>query len=286
MKITIALLAFLPLAAAPVAVAAPAAVATIEAPALRARFNAAVDALRVKAEARNATRADYQRVIDEYKAAAAGYEVPAPMVFTGDRLLARIGDLEVMAQSKMYELLELDILKDAAIDAELEYILTRIKTGVAASRQPSRTDWDAVMATLTARAEAAKSWNPEIDAIIGRLRAEIDALMMKSKAGPLVEKDLGTAVDIVKEVRLSNVVARLEKRGLEKVAIDSDFKDVSDAAKRVPLPTAESAELVKKVDAKLEELKAAVKAGTITREQFASLREMLMIRARAAASPK
>ncbi len=286
MKITIALLAFLPLAAAPVAVAAPAAVATIEAPALRARFNAAVDALRVKAEARNATRADYQRVIDEYKAAAAGYEVPAPMVFTGDRLLARIGDLEVMAQSKMYELLELDILKDAAIDAELEYILTRIKTGVAASRQPSRTDWDAVMATLTARAEAAKSWNPEIDAIIGRLRAEIDALMMKSKAGPLVEKDLGTAVDIVKEVRLSNVVARLEKRGLEKVAIDSDFKDVSDAAKRVPLPTAESAELVKKVDAKLEELKAAVKAGRITREQFASLREMLMIRARAAASPK
>jgi len=286
MKITIALLAFLPLAAAPVAVAAPAAVATIEAPALRARFNAAVDALRVKAEARNATRADYQRVIDEYKAAAAGYEVPAPMVFTGDRLLARIGDLEVMAQSKMYELLELDILKDAAIDAELEYILTRIKTGVAASRQPSRTDWDAVMATLTARAEAAKSWNPEIDAIIGRLRAEIDALMMKSKAGPLVEKDLGTAVDIVKEVRLSNVVARLEKRGLEKVAIDSDFKDVSDAAKRVPLPTAESAELVKKVDAKLEELKAAVKGGRITREQFASLREMLMVRARAAASPK
>jgi len=286
MKITIALLAFLPLAAAPVAVAAPAAVATIEAPALRARFNAAVDALRVKAEARNATRADYQRVIDEYKAAAAGYEVPAPMVFTGDRLLARIGDLEVMAQSKMYELLELDILKDAAIDAELEYILTRIKTGVAASRQPSRTDWDAVMATLTARAEAAKSWNPEIDAIIGRLRAEIDALMMKSKAGPLVEKDLGTAVDIVKEVRLSNVVARLEKRGLEKVAIDSDFKDVSDAAKRVPLPTAESAELVKKVDAKLEELKAAIKGGRITREQFASLREMLMVRARAAASPK
>ncbi len=286
MKITIALLAFLPLAAAPVAVAAPAAVATIEAPALRARFNAAVDALRVKAEARNATRADYQRVVDEFKAAAAGYEVPAPMVFTGDRLLARVGELEVMAQSKMYELLELDILKDHAIDAELEYILTRIKTGVAASRQPSRTDWDAVMATLTARAEAAKSWNPEIDAIIGRLRAEIDALMMKSKAGPLVEKDLGTAVDIVKEVRLSNVVARLEKRGLEKVAIDSDFKDVSDAAKRVPLPTAESAELVKKVDAKLEELKAAVKAGKITREEFASLREMLTVRARAAGSPK
>jgi len=286
MKITIALLAFLPIAAAPVAVAAPAAVATIEAPALRARFNAAVDALRVKAEARNATRADYQRVVDEFKAAAAGYEVPAPMVFTGDRLLARVGELEVMAQSKMYELLELDILKDHAIDAELEYILTRIKTGVAASRQPSRTDWDAIMASLTARAEAAKSWNPEIDAIIGRLRAEIETLMTKSKAGPLVEKDLGTAIDIVKEARLSNVLARLEKRGLEKVAIDSDFKDVSDAAKRVPLPAAESAELVKKVDAKLEELKAAVKAGKITREEFASLREMLTVRARAAGSPK
>ncbi|MCY2961778.1 MAG: hypothetical protein NTY35_16585 [Planctomycetota bacterium] len=288
MKIQFALLALLPVCVAPAVSATPtqvAAPAPTAVPTLRPRFNAAVDALRVKAEARNATRADYQKVVDEMKAAAAAYEVPAPTVFTGERILSRIAELEILAQTKMYELLELDLLKDAAIDAELEYTIARLKSNIKA-RQPSRTDWDAIFATLTARADAAKSWNPEIDAIVPRLRAEIDALMVKAKAGPLVEKDFQTATDIATEVRVSNVLTRLEKRGLEKKAIEADFADVADIAKHVPVPATESADLVKKVNMQLDEIRAAIKAGTIAREKFVVLRDMLMVRARAAASPK
>lgn len=288
MKIPFALLAILPLCAAPAFAVAPvvsATAATVEAQALRTRFQAAVDALRVKAEARNATRADYQKVVDEYKAAAAAYEVPVTAIYLSDRILARIAELETAAQTKMYELLELDILKDQAIDAELEHVIARLKSGISA-RQPSRTDWDAIFANLTARADAAKSWNPEIDAIVARLRAEIDALIAKGKTTPLVEKDFATATDIAKEIRTSIVLVRLEKRGLESKAIEADYADVADVAKRVPLPSTELAELVKKVNAQLDVIKSAVKGGRITREQFAALRDLLMIRARAAASPK
>lgn len=285
MKIPFALLALLPLCAAPAAAASPTTtiIATIETPALRVRFHAAVDALRTKAAGGSLSRADYQKVVDELKSAAAAYEVPAPSVFLGDRLLARIAELEVIAQTKMYELLELDILEDQAIDAELEYVIARLKSGISA-RQPTRTDWDAIFANLTARADAAKAWNPEIDAIVGRLRAEIDALIAKAKTAPLVDKDFATATDIATEIRVSIVVTRLEKRGLEKKAIDADYADVADIAKRVPVP--DSADLVKKVDARLDEIKAAVKGGRITRGEFAALRDLLMHRARAASSPK
>lgn len=285
MKIPFALLALLPLCAAPAAAASPTTtiIATIETPALRVRFHAAVDALRTKAAGGSLSRADYQKVVDELKSAAAAYEVPAPSVFLGDRLLARIAELEVIAQTKMYELLELDILEDQAIDAELEYVIARLKSGISA-RQPTRTDWDAIFANLTARADAAKAWNPEIDAIVGRLRAEIDALIAKAKTAPLVDKDFATATDIATEIRVSIVVTRLEKRGLEKKAIDADYADVADIAKRVPVP--DSADLVKKVDARLDEIKAAVKGGRITREEFVALRDLLMQRARAASSPK
>jgi len=288
MKIPFALIALLPLCAAPALAVTPvvsATAATVEAQALRTRFQAAVDALRVKAEARSATRADYQKVVDEYKAAAAAYEVPLTAIFLSDRILARIAELETAAQTKMYELLELDILKDQAIDAELEHAIARLKSGISA-RQPSRTDWDAIFANLTARADAAKSWNPEIDAIVARLRAEIEALMAKGKTTPLVDKDFATATDIAKEIRTSIVLVRLEKRGLESKAIEADYADVADVAKRVPLPSTEVAELVKKVNAQLDAIKAAVKGGRITREEFATLRDLLMIRARAAASPK
>lgn len=288
MKIQFALLALLPLCAttASASVHAVSTAVTIEeAPALRVRFNAAVEALRAKAAARNATRADYQRVVDEFKAAAAAYEVPAPSVFLGDRILARIAELETMAQTAMYELLELDILKDQAIDAELEYAIARLKSNISA-RQPSRTDWDAIFANLTARADAAKAWNPEIDAIVGRLRTEIESLMAKAKAGPLAEKDFATSTDIAKEIRGAIVLTRIEKRGMEKKAIASDYADVAEFAKHIPAPSAELAELVKKVNAQLEKIKAAVKAGDITREEFAKLRDLLMVRARAAATPK
>lgn len=255
-------------------------------PSLRLRFNEAVEKLRARAQAGGAKREDYQAVADALKSAAQAYQVPPTSVFVTDRLLARILELESMAQQAMYDLLELDILKDQAIDAELEYVLMRIKTGIAAKRQPSRTDWDAVYASLTARADAAKSWNPEIDAIIGRLRAEIDALMAKSKAGPLGEKDVDTAIDIGREARGAIVLTRIEKRGMEKKAVPADYGDVLDVAKRFPMPKAEVDDLVRKVGERLDEIRAAVADGRITREQFAKLRDLLAIRARAASSPK
>jgi hypothetical protein len=207
-------------------------------------------------------------------------------VFISDRVLSRIMELESQAQMAMYDLLEPDILKDQAIDAELEYVLARIQTGMAARRQPSRTDWDAVYASLTARADAAKSWNPEIDAILGCLRAEIDSLVVKAKAGALSAKDLDTAVEIGREVRTSIVLTRIEKRGMEKKAIPADYGDVLDVAKRFPMPKAEVDELVKKVGERLDEIRAAVAGGRIIREHFAKLRDLLAIRARAASSKK
>ncbi|MBL8862385.1 MAG: hypothetical protein JNK02_10280 [Planctomycetes bacterium] len=255
--------------------------------ALRPRFNAAVEALRARAEAAGLSRTDYQKVVDEWKAAAAAYEVPKTAeLHVGTRVLERLMELERLAQSKMYELLELDILKDQAIDAELEYVLNRIKSGIAAKRQPSRIDFEAVIANLTARADAAKAWNPEIDAIVGRLRHEMESLMAKAKASPIAEKDLEPAMDIAKEIRVSNVLVRLEKRAMEKKAIEADYGDVLDEAKRLPLPSSEREELVKKVQARLDEIREAVKGGRITREQFTQLRDLLMTRARAASSTR
>jgi predicted RNA-binding protein associated with RNAse of E/G family len=285
MKTTFALLALLPLAfTAPAAsAAAPRAAVVAQVPDFKSAVSPSIDELRKKVEAGKVSAPDFKKVTDEIKSASAAQGVVSPETTAiTERLLARIMELELLAQTKMFELLELDILKDQAIDADLAFALARLKMK-AAENKADKTDWDAVAKSLTARAEAAKAWNPEIDAIIGRLRAEIDALMARAKSAPLKGSDFDTALDIAKESRVSNVLTRLEKRGLEKKALESDFSDVLDVAKRTTSP---DPELVKKVQARLDELKAAARAGKITREQFMALRELLMIRARAASSPK
>lgn len=286
MKTTFALLALLPLCfTAPAAsAAAPRAAVIVPVPDFRATVQPSIDELRKKVEAGKVAPADFKKVTDAIALASTSYEAVSPEA-TGikDRLLARIMELELLAQTKMFELLELDILKDQSIDAELAFALARLKNRAATSKA-DKTDWDAVAKALTARAEAAKAWNPEIDAIIGRLRAEIDSLQARAKAAALKPTDFDTAFDVASEVRVSNVLARLEKRGLEKKAIESDFSDVADVAKRVPV--ADSADLQKKVQARLDELKAALRGGRITKEQFVALRDLLMVRARAASSPK
>ena len=73
---------------------------------------------------------------------------------------------------------------------------------------------------------------------------------------------------------------------MEKKAIPADYGDVLDTAKRFPMPKAEVDELVKKVGERLDEIRAAVAAGRVTREQYAKLRDLLAIRARAASSTK
>lgn len=276
MRTLLASLALLPLFAA-----APA-TAQEQVPALRERFNHAVDQLRQAAVERNASRADYQRVLDALIESARAYQAETPQALSlRERLAARIRDLENMARTAAIELVELDILKDQAIDVELDYALARLKDRAVAGNA-SREDYQAVAKALTARAEAAKAWNPEIDAIAGRLRAEIDKLMERAKSARLKKEDFGPAEDVVTEIRASIVVTRLQMRGVEKKAISADFQDVASVIER--MPGAGQDDLRAKVQARLDELRDAVRSGRITREDFASLRTMIMNRAREASS--
>lgn len=281
MKIPFTFLALFSLGLAPDVIALPAGTVqtAAEAPVLRPSFDAAVEVLRAKVAAGTAIGADYVMVADEFKTAAASYDLPDTDVYLGTRILERIAELETTAQLAMYRLLELDILHDQAIDAELEYALAHLKA-ILSVRQPTNADWEAIVASLTARADAAQAWNPEIDAIIGRLRTEIDALIAKAKSGPLGSEDLTAAIAVNKQVRLSVVLARLEKRSLFGKPIEADYLDVADIAKRLPVPPTHLAEFIAKVEARLDEIRAAVRSGRITREQFADLHDLLMFRAR------
>ncbi len=287
MKTTFALLALLPCLALSVEARSPAATQPVSAeeavPSLRARFNAAIDELKAKASAGKISRAEYQKAHDELTKAAQAYEAETPHALgTRERLMARLAELETKAQTAMFELLELDILKDEAIDAELDYAIARLRARASAGKW-TREDYQAVVDALTARANAAKSWNPEIDAIHGRFVTELNRLMERAKATTLKVDEFETVLDLATETRASMVLARLEKRALEKKAIDSDFKDVSAVVARIPEP---NADLLKKVQARLDEIKAALAGGRVTREQFVALRDELMVRARAASSSR
>ncbi len=278
MRTLLASLSLLPLFAA-----APAA-AQEQAPALRERFNHAVDQLREASIERAASRADYQRVLDALVESARAYQAETPQALSlRERLTARIRDLENMARTAAIELVELDILKDQAIDVELDYALARLQERAVAGNA-SREDYQAVAKALTARAEAAKAWNPEIEAIAARLRAEVDKLMERAKNARLSKQDFEPAQDAATEIRASIVLTRLQMRGVEKKAISADFQDVSDVIER--MPGAGQDELRAKVQARLDELRDAVRSGRITREDFASLRTMVMNRAREASASK
>lgn len=284
MKIQLALLALVPLCAAPTAAALGPSAVGFSRP--HARFHAAIDALAEKASTGVPTPADHRSAADEIASASVAYGVPSKDVFLTGRLLACIAELEVMAQSAMYDLLELDVLHDQAIDAALEHALARIRAELASGRQPTPGDFAEVVASLTARADAARAWNPEIDAIVGRLRAEIDALLARARRGSISAKDLDPALDLATESRVCVVLTRLEERLLGGRAIEADFTDVGDAAKRVRVPDPDRTDLVERVEARLEELRALVEAGRATREEFAKLRDLLRIRARAASAAR
>lgn len=228
--------------------------------------------------------ADYKKIKDAMTTASKGYGADTPQALTTrERFLARVMDLETRAQTAMFAALELDILKDQAIDADLDFALARLRAHATSGTAP-KTDWDAIYSALNARADAAKSWNPEIDSIMGRFRTEIEGLMARAKASQLKESDFVTAVDISTECRLSIVLTRLEHRGLAlKGVVEPDYADVVSGVKRID---GDTAELVKKVQAKLDEIMTAVKNGRISKDKYAELRDMIMTRARAAASAK
>jgi len=249
---------------------------------LRARFNSAVEELQKKAEARGATREDYQRVLDQLNAAALEYEAVAPGVASlRQRAAARLQDIETRARAGAVDAVEFDALRDNLVDMDLEIALGRLKAAAKAGKF-TRAEYQGFLEAWTARADAAKGGNPELDAISGRAKAALDVIQNRAQAaGPITDAELAPLSDSVAEYRSTFAVRRLEKKALDKKAVKADYDDVTEAVR-----TSSGDEIAKKVAERLEQLKAAVDGGRITPEQFAELRGMLMKRARAAGSTK
>lgn len=283
LALLVALAAFPAAASAQTPAPARAQAAAVQAaPNLRARLNAAIEDLQKKALARGATREDYQRVADQLTAAAQEYEATTPAV-TGlrQRAAARIEEIETRARAGAVDALEFDALRDSLIDMELEIALGRLKAAALAGKY-TRAEHQAFLDAWTARAASAKEGNPELDAITTRAKAALESIEKRAKeATGFKDADLAPLGDCVAEYRTTFAVRSLEKKALDKKATKADFDDVTAAVR-----ASSGEEIAKKVAERLEQLKAAVEGGRITREQFAELRTMLMTRARAAASGK
>lgn len=251
-------------------------------PNLRTRFHAAVEELQKKAEARGATREDYQRVLDQLSAAAREYEPVAPgLASLRQRAAARIEGIETRARAGAVDAVEFDALRDSMIDMDLEIALGRLKAAAKAGKF-TRAEYQAFHDAWTARAAAAKEGNPELDAISGRAQAALEAIQNRAQAaGPMSDADLAPLGDSVAEYRSALALNSLEKRALAKKAVKADYDDVTEAVR-----ASSGDEIARKVADRLEQLKAAVDGGRITPEQFAELRAMLLKRARAAGSPR
>lgn len=245
----------------------------------RERFDKAVEQLRLAAVERKATREDYQRVLDALTATAQSYGTQSPAATSlRDRLAARIQELEARAEKAALETDDLDIVRDLMIDMHLEFALARLQAHAVAGKW-AREDYDAVANALTARANHAKAWNPEIEGITKRLMAAIDALMERARAATLQPADFRLADSIATEARLSMALKRLEKRAHAKKVTPSDSADVFDAARRMR-PSDETA--LADVKAKLDAIESAVKTGKSIDAHYSALRELTMKKAQEA----
>lgn len=253
---------------------------------LRDRFNAVCDELAKKAAARGATRADFNQAVEAVRAAANQYLADDRQVQSiRDRLIERINQLEVRAREAALDVAEFDVLKDLLIDLDLSGALWRMRAQVLEGKA-TRLDWTMCYNALTLRAEAAKADDSQMDAIVDRLRTEIDRLqkraadVVKQLTGRDFEPMAGFAADVLDRV----AVNRFEKRALKlklKIVVQ-DYSDVQDALAFGGVDAA--SDLGRRVAARLEELKAAVIGGRITRADFESLRDLLYQRARAVSS--
>ena len=153
--------------------------------------------------------------------------------------------------------------------------------------------WTMYKATLQQRADAAKAWNPEIDAIIGRLFAECERL--EKRAGEALKpKDLEPVEALHADVMVHAAAARLGKRALQPAPavtdrgqgryslLTADFSDVKEAVVASGVP--ESSDFMRKVGARLDEIRDAAQSGRITRADCDALCTLLLQRARAAVS--
>lgn len=248
---------------------------------LRTRFNAAVDELQKKAEARGATREDYQRVLDQMTAAAREHESVAPGLATlRQRAAARMEAIETRARAGAVDAVEFDALRDSLVDMDLEVAAGRLK-GAALGGKYTRAEYQGFLDAWNARASAAKEGNPELDAITTRAKAALEAVEKRAREASLTEADVAPLTEAVAEFRSAHALGSLERRALNKRAVKADYDDVIEAVR-----ASSGDEIAKKVADRLEQMKSAVESGSITREQFAEMRTMMMKRARSAASPK
>lgn len=288
MKQILVTLALVPFFSAP-ALAAPSAspvepVTADGVQSLRERFNGALDKLRAAAIERKATREDYQRVLDALAEAAKAYEAETrPAIASRERLQKRIRDLEAAPRGTIDEMGEIDAIKDLAIDVELEYALARLQARAIAGNW-SRADYQAMVDVLTARAESAKTWNPEIESIVARMRSALSDLQKRVANAKPTAEDFEMLRAILSEARISQAITRLEKRSAEKKAVAADYEDVAAGAKLLSGP--DLADLQKRVQDRLDAIRDAVQAGRITREEFVLLRDMILKRAREASYAK
>jgi hypothetical protein len=263
--------------------------ASATSPEMRARFNAMVDELAAKAAARTATRQDFQRVVDEMRTIANEYMETKRITDIREKFLERMMELEQRAQQAQLMLMEFDVFKDLILDLDLQGIFQRTIDRARAG-DVTRLQWTMYVEALQVRLDAAKAWNPEIDAIVGRLRAECERL--EKRAGEAMKQtELAPFESLHADMMVQSTAARLSRRALEPIPgvrdpkgrfplATQDFTDVSSTLIGTGVP--ESSELARKVKAKLDELRDAAQGGRITRAQFDELATLLLQRARAA----
>jgi hypothetical protein len=259
---------------------------------LRARFNAMVDELAAKAAARGATREDFSKVVEEIRAVANEYMDAPRVAGIRERAIARMNELEVKAKAAALQLMEFDAFKDLLIDLDLQGIFNRTIERARAG-EVTRLQWTMYKATLQQRADSAKAWNPELDAIIGRLMAECERI--EKRAGEALKpKDLEPLEALHADVMVHATAARLSKRALQTPPgvidpkgryqlLTCDFGDVKEALVATGVP--ETADFMRKVQARLDEIRDAAAGGRITRAECDALCTLLLQRARAAATP-
>jgi hypothetical protein len=282
MKTSIATLTFLAaLAAVPASAQTPVSAGQTAQVASPAKAVApSIEELSKKAVGKSATKEDYTKLSDQIAASLKPLETETPGVTPiRTRLQARIEEIEQRARAGAVDAQDFDALRDAMIDAELEVAINRLRMAARAGKYSMR-EYQATLDALNARATAAQSGNPDLDAIAARAKTAVETLKSKDAAS-VKETDVQPIADIVAEWRTMNAVQTLEHKAMGKKAMKSDFDDVV-----AQVRATSGDEIAKKVEARLAELRAAVEGGRITKEQFADLKAMLMTRARAASSGK
>lgn len=251
---------------------------------VRARFNDAVDALAKKAAARSATREDFARVVALVKEQANEYIFESKRIQTiQDKMIARMDALETKARGSAVQICEFDVLKDFLVDLRLGGMLMRLANH-ARSGAITRLEFAMIYEELNFRAVAAKDWNHDLDAVAARLRSACEAIEARGAAA-MSPKEIEPLETAYAEAACHWALWRLGKRSMQEkltkgVLTQADWTDVTDEVVESGVPA--GSELHRKVNARLEELKAAAAGGRIAREDFAPLHELLMQRARAA----